>query len=254
MKKHNQSKGYATKNTTTVITNIVKSAVLALEKIEAAMGTMKYVSPATRVRGLKPRIGSDRIVEMIGALATAQGLDSPSLHSAGMLNQVAADKALAPLEAMLTKLLDRVTVARFMASTTAYGEALKFYALLQRMATSDPELAATITPIEEFFAHRHRLVLAGKPTKSETRAKKDLADAERRLALAKARAGATQTAEPHPAPHEDTAPQPVVKPVAVTPSPAIKTVPAPQTSVTNGAPSNGYTNGAATTGVTNGSG
>ena len=59
----------------------------------------------------------------------------------------------------------------FTADSQAWGAAMQFYALLQRRARIDSELAAALAPVTAFLAYRHPSQKApGSPTKPQQRA------------------------------------------------------------------------------------
>jgi hypothetical protein len=248
----------------TVSAASVQEALSLLAKMEAEFGAQEYMSAEDKRRSLKPRKGFERIVEEVGALAKENGLDSPGLHSDAMLGQVEEARLLAPLETALEKALSRVSAARFAASANAWSSGLQFYALLQRRSLTSEELATRLAPIEDFFSYRHKSVLEGKPTKLETRAKKQLAAAERLMSRVKPRAGAPQEEPVHAEPTASPAPPPVarqpVAPVAPPPAPATPVASATPSPVTTTVITPSQSNGlngigtSTTNGVANGAG
>ncbi len=203
---------------------------------------------------VKPRKGGENIVRAIAELVKAHGLDSTALDSSEMLDDLDTATTLTPLVAQLEKLTKRVSDAQYTATSGSWAKALQFYALLQRRAQSDGQLAASLESITAFFAYRHESVLEKKGTKLQTRASAKLRDAERLVARAKPRASVLEaeynanSVTPPPAPVVTPLP-PAVQPVIAKPvvQPAVSIIqPAPASNgVTNGASTNGYTNGAA---------
>ena len=186
-----------------------------------------------------------------------------------MLDQVSRATTFASALARLQKLEKRVSDEQFVAQSDAWSMGLQFYALMQRRATTDGTLAASLAPITAFFGYRHE---STKPTKLETRANAKLRDAQRMVARAKPRASVLEAE--YESQHDATSSAPVVttpapSPVPVAPKPSIIqpapvaqpapiVQPAPVASngvanggsngVVNGA-SNGYVNGAGTNGA-----
>ncbi len=99
--------------------------------------------------------------------------------------QASRAAAFAPALARLQKLEKRMSDEQFVAQNGAWTMGLQFYALMQRRATTDGALAASLAPITSFFNYRHD---STKPTKLETRANAKLRDAQRLVARAKPRA------------------------------------------------------------------
>jgi hypothetical protein len=167
-------------------------------------------------------------MRLIFDLAKSHGLDSKAVSSDEMSAHLDRFEALSSLQAVLTKATARVTDERFLAGSDAWTIALQFYALLQRRALADRTVAESIAPIEGFFGRRNNAVLAAKPTKLQTRAKKKLAHAERLVVRAKHRASALEAAAA-----TQVAPPPA-QPPPMPPSPAPSPKVAPS-GATNGA-------------------
>jgi hypothetical protein len=163
--------------------------------VEAELGPdLPPLNPEEKRRSLRMRKGAEPVVRTIAGLAKTYGLDSQSLHSDDMTSHLELATVLAPLEATLSKVLKRISDGRFLANSNAWDMALQFYSLLQRRAPSDGQLAAALAPIADFFAYRHDLVLAKKPTKLQTRIKRKLAQVEHLAQRARGRVDAPQPA------------------------------------------------------------
>lgn len=222
-----------------VATGLMHVATLLDECVQTLDG-LSLSAPRPRKRGVaKMRKGGERVVDSIALLVQSNKLDSPSLQSETMLEKLGFASKLAAIGGQLTKLQLRIGAEQDAASSEAWGMALEFYALLQRRAIRDSELAASLEPVTSFFAYRHSKVLEARPTKLETRAQAKLREAERLVSRVRPRAGEAPV---------DSPPEPVVnKPVASAVAPAAPRV----NGVANGG--NGAANG--TTGAaTEGSG
>jgi hypothetical protein len=170
----------------------------AAAHVEHALGEQtRVLTPADKRGGLRLRRGGERVMQHIFDLVKIYKLDSEGLHSDKMMAHMQQLDDLSPLETLLAKLATRVADERFLAGTDAWQMALQFYALLQRLALTNRQVAESIAPLEAFFARRNKAVLATKPTKLQTRATRKLAHAERLVARARSRAGAVQAPIAH---------------------------------------------------------
>jgi len=256
-----------TKNTNTLASYVskVSSTINAAES--AFPIDSPVLGPEDKKHGVKVRKGAENVIRQLAELAKTHELDSTGLHSEDMLEELNTSTSLAPLLATIEKISKRISDAQYSAQSGAYDKALQFYALLQRRAQTDGQLADALAPINEFFSYRHQAVLDAKPTKLQTRMNTKLKNAERLVARSKPRASvleqehddAQKTASaptasaPAASPAPAAAPQPSVivvqqpaAPAASQPAASSVTIvpPTPVTNgVTNGA-SNGYVNGA----------
>jgi hypothetical protein len=150
----------------------VKEAMALVDDVTTRLERVAVGAPVDRQRRLKARKGWEPIVHTIGTLARRSNLVPPGIDLDAITTRVDQIAALGPLEAAVSKLYDRLVNARLAFSTEAYDGSLELYALLQRRALGDPELAAGLQPVADFFANRHKSVAADKPTKLEARGEK----------------------------------------------------------------------------------
>jgi hypothetical protein len=238
------------KETVHTLPEIVAEIISFIEKIEPLLPETANIQADQKRRMAKSRRGAERVIATVANLAQTHGLDSTSLHSKTMMEQMQSAQTLGPLETRLTALLKRVSDQRFFDQAEAWSSALQFWALLKRRATTNSQLAVTIADLEAFFSYRNPKVLAEKPTKLQTRAKAKLAHANTLMAHARDRVGAIDAAAaaaPAPQTPVISSPAPVVAPPATVPV----TVPAP---IVTSPQSVRYTNGSngASNGVSNG--
>ena len=207
------------------------------QRVEGVLGDEgANVSPEEKKRTLRVRRGAAAIMQTIAHLVASYGLDSSTLRSDEMMSLVQSVAALEPLEAAVTRLHKRVSDERFVQNARAWDTALQFYALLQRRANTDAQLAAALSPVSEFFAYRHGSTRDGKPTKLQRRAQAKLAHAAGVLARANRRAGVTtSTPAAIGEPPSPAAVDPPPPPAAAPPAKADGGAGAP--AATNGAPS-----------------
>jgi hypothetical protein len=227
---------------------IVNKLLADLAEAEAHIApTASAITGTTKLPTLKMRKGGEKIVASIGSLAKAHGVQTSKLQPEMMSARIEEANALEPLEQRLESMLTLIKNQRFLATSDAWSMTLKFYSLLQRCAVDDSQLAASLAPVEDFFAFRHGTEPGAKQTKAQTKAKAKLANAQQLIASANARAVVRAT----PSPVASTpSPAPVATPVSAPSSPSLivaapsnVTPPVSVNSASNGA-SNGTPNGA----------
>jgi hypothetical protein len=233
----------ASRTPNVALTSALSRARDTVAQIETALGDQtRVLSPADKKRSLRLRKGAEQVMQHIVELVQQYKLDSEGLHSEELLAQMERLAALRPLETQLTQIATRVSNERFLVGSDAWSMALAFYAMLQRRALDDANLTEALGPIGDFFSTGRA---AGKPTKLQTRANRKLAQAQRLVQHANARA--TTTTAP--------AASPPVQPQAPSPSAAAPQLQPPSAAKPNGA-LNGASNGAlngASNGALNGS-
>jgi hypothetical protein len=242
-----------TKTESQSLAETVAEMIAFIEKVERLLPDTSNMHAAAKRRMPKPRRGNERVIATVANLAQTHGLDSPSLHSTAMIENMDRVRLLMPLETRLTALSKRVSDLRFLEQTQAWSSALQFWALLRRRAPTNSQLAVTIADLEQFFSYRNPKVIAEKPTKLQTRAKAQLAHAQELVAHARDRVGAIDATPVAPVAN---APSPIA-PIAAAPPPVV--APPVVAPVVGSPQSVRYTNGSngastLTNGAANGSG
>jgi hypothetical protein len=97
---------------------------------------------------------------------------------------------------------------------------MQYYALLQRRASTDAELAKALQPISQFFAYRHPSTKhpVGSPTKKQVRAAKKAQKTLDTVAGGRLAPGAAPAPAPEPTPAPAPAASPVTNGTVPTPS------------------------------------
>ena len=156
------------RSTSIVLHKLVTETSGFILKAEASLGSEPLSLTALEKRhAAKFRKGGDKVVQTVGSLAEQHGMDSASLDSATMLARLDDARALAPLRKRVERVLKRLDDMIFHAHADSWRAALEFYALMQRRATTDGDLAVGLASVESFFASRSRAASAGKPTKRQ---------------------------------------------------------------------------------------
>ncbi len=207
-------------NTTTTpsvgLASLVNELSAQLDQAEARLGPeAPSLTGTEKKRAAKARKGFEKILSAIAPIVQQHGLESSSLSATAMTERMAHAQTLQPLQSRLGKMKKRVDDEVFNAQGDAWQMGLQFYSLLKSRAKGDGELATSLEPVTKMFAYRHPTVKAAKPTKVQTRAKKELKSA-------------TALAERHGVPLGGT--------VAAA---AVQTAPAPAVATVNVAPAAG---------------
>ncbi len=150
---------------------LVTQAVSELDALEAQLGADPPISPADKQHSSRMRKGGANVLTMITALATQHGIESPAMQVAPIAEEAGRASALQPLSNRLAAFGKHVDDLIFQAQSAAWDGGLQFYAVLQRLARSDNDLAAALQPVTQFFAYRHKTPQpAGTPTKRQRKA------------------------------------------------------------------------------------
>jgi hypothetical protein len=151
----------------------VTQAIGQLSAIEASIGPTPPITAADKRRSIRMRKGGAAIAATIGALAQQHQAELPSIQVAPMMAALARVETLQPLVTSVTAFTQRLNDVVFSAQSAAWTIALKFYAVLQRMAATDSALASALAPVTDFMAYRHPTPREpGQPTKPQQRALK----------------------------------------------------------------------------------
>ncbi len=147
------------------VTNVIGSVVPNAEQQKRIEDTAKQIAaelrpwgiilkPEDRSTFLKPRIGGEKLFDLLINLAEENSLNIATLPISDMKADVTVARAAEGIERELN-------VAQQLAADTrlaAYGEAwqafLGYYGVLSSMASRDPDLAKRLGPITDFMSRR----------------------------------------------------------------------------------------------------
>ena len=156
----------------TALEQYVQQTVAQLDAVEVGLGDDPPLTPALKRHALKFRKGGDKIIGQIGNLAQQQQLESPGLNVTDMLATLGKAQALQPLFDRVAAFAKHVDDVVFKAESDSLSMAQQFYALLQRRALTDGELATAMVPVVTFFARKPVPKAAGALTKPQKKATK----------------------------------------------------------------------------------
>jgi hypothetical protein len=147
----------------------------AMAQVDAAESALAVdppaLTPSQKRRAAKLRSGGDKAVGQIAALAKQYGVESSVLQADAMSLALADAQTLAPLMARVQAFQKHLGDLLFLWQSAAWGDAMQFYALLQRRALVDGSLLENLAPVAAFFAKRHASTkAAGQPPKRTAKA------------------------------------------------------------------------------------
>jgi hypothetical protein len=148
----------------------VQQTVTQLDTVEVGLGNDPALTPAQKLHALKFRKGGDKIISQIGNLAQQQQLESPALNVSDMMTTLGKAQALQPLSDRVAAFAKHVDDVVFKAESDSLAMAQQFYALLQRRALTDNELATAMAPVVTYFARKPVPKAAGALTKPQQKA------------------------------------------------------------------------------------
>jgi hypothetical protein len=186
----------------------VQQTVATLDGVEAQLGSDPPLTPKDKRHAAKMRKGGANAVSTIGNLATQNQLESPALQVAAMMTLLGKAQALQPLVDRLAEFVKHVGDLIFSAQSQSWEMAMQYYALLQRRAVADAELAKSLQPVAQFFAYRHPSVKkpVGSPTTKQVNAAKKAKRTLAKVAGGKLADISVPTAGSHAAPPPAPAP------------------------------------------------
>ncbi len=152
-----------TKTPNVALAKFASDLTTTFDKAEAELGPDTLsLTPDEKRRTARQRKGGERVIQSLAEMMKAHSLDSPSLNSTTMVDQINRSTTLGSVLARLEKLQKRVSDEQFVAQNGAWSMALQVYAMLQRRATTDGTLSASLEPVNAFFNYRHDSVSTDK--------------------------------------------------------------------------------------------
>jgi hypothetical protein len=134
-----------------------------LDDVESKLGSeAPQLTADDKRRTAKFRRGAERIIPHIGTMLTAAGIDTAGLSVEQMISDLERAQSLAELQRRVEALLKRVSDEVFAAQASSWNTAMAGYALLQRKARNNGDIAAQLEPVTTFFAYRTPAVEAKK--------------------------------------------------------------------------------------------
>ncbi len=110
------------------------------------------LTPEGRHRALKFRPRGERIVQLVGELATDHEVSLPSISVADMHADLELAERLVPLANALAVVSQTIADTILQAHAECWWAATAFYTTLSRLSGANPRLLAALRPATEFFA------------------------------------------------------------------------------------------------------
>jgi hypothetical protein len=117
-------------------------------------------------RAVKFRKGGENVISELASLSEEFGLEVPTRPTADMTASLQNATDLRPLRIVLAKLTNKVDGSYMTDRSAAWTTATMLYSMMKRVSRSEPELAAGIASLQEFFSYRHPTVAAAHPKRS----------------------------------------------------------------------------------------
>jgi hypothetical protein len=157
------------------LTRAVQEAIATIDALEKGLGVKApNLSPASKRRTARYRKGGDKVISTIGSVALQQRLDLPRMPVSEMADQLQIASTISSLLLRVTILGATLGNIVFSARADAWQTAMQYYALLQRVARRNTQVAAALEPVTRFMSvhdpRRKRQV--GDPTRPQERAVK----------------------------------------------------------------------------------
>jgi hypothetical protein len=156
------------KNTPTskdVGANVLDELNTLVEKVTAWIGNPPALTGTEIRRSTKLRKGGETVIPTVAALANQFGLTSKAHPTDAMVAKMKMAQSLIPLHRKLVAATKQVGDTMFLANSESWASAAVHYATLSKMARSDGDVAKTLAPVTEFFAHRSPAVVQAEDAK-----------------------------------------------------------------------------------------
>jgi hypothetical protein len=219
-----------TPTSTDVGTNVLDELTSLVEKVTALVGNPPALTAADMKRATKLRKGGETVIPTVAALSNQFGLTISSHPADTMVAKLKKAQSLIPLHKKLVTATKQVGDSIFQAQSESWASAAVHYATLSRIAKSDGDVAKTLAPVKQFFAHRAPAVVEAEDAKrgGKKGSKAAKAAKEAKAAATGAPSNGTPAASTAPA-----TPPVTIAPAIVTAAP---TAPASQSAVPSLAP------------------
>jgi hypothetical protein len=131
----------------------VKDAMAKLEELERELGiSAPTLSPVQKKHTARFRKGGDKVIATLANVATQSGTTVGALPVSEMTDLLAMADSIVRLRQCVGKLDGMLGSFVFTARATAWSTAMHYYALLQRMAKRNGEIAKTLEPVKKFMS------------------------------------------------------------------------------------------------------
>jgi hypothetical protein len=145
--------------------NLVGATVPSAEQQQQYLSQAKALTSSCRTFGVnlsseerttypKLRIGGEKLLDPLVALAEAYGVNLPAMPLAQMKADISVARTSEGLEREIAVSHELVSDTRLAAYGEAWQAFLAYYSVLSSMAERDPGLASQLAPFSDFMARR----------------------------------------------------------------------------------------------------
>jgi hypothetical protein len=145
--------------------NLLDELASFVAKVTALVGDPPALTATDIKRSAKLRKGGETVIPTVAALSDKFGLSIPSHPTSDMVAKVNLATSLIPLHRGLVAVTKQVSDAMFKAQSESWGSATVHYGTLRRLAKSDGDVAKTLAPVTQFFAHKTPAVVEAEDAK-----------------------------------------------------------------------------------------
>jgi hypothetical protein len=136
-----------------------------LDSITTIAGPAPSLTSKDRKRSVRLRKGGEKVVPTLLALSDRIGLSVPSYPTAAIQANLDKVKALSPVHEGVTSAQKHLSDAIFQAQSEIWEGATVHYTMLKRLAKTDGDVANTLAPVAEFFAHKAPAIVKAEDAK-----------------------------------------------------------------------------------------
>ncbi len=177
-----------------------------MREFDAAFPKTAPLTAVDKKRTGKARKGSERYASQLVALAQQFGVNLASVPLDEIQNASDEAQQLVPLEKQMERMMTRVRNRMFTVQATSWSGSTKLYAVLKRLSKDDGEIATGLSPVEQYFNHRHPLVAKEHPKTAKGKVKLAAAKAAAAMGQTTTATGGATAAETTPVPVASSAP------------------------------------------------
>jgi len=162
----------------------IQQCTTLLTQIENVVPPGGALTATDKKRRAKARKGAEQYIPQLVALANQFGV-SLKLVPTDLIQKNSAEAVdLVPLLKQVGRVTKQLNDRVFQSRGDAWSDSSKLYAVLRRLSKDNGDLADGLSPVEEFFNHRHPLVAKNHPKTKAGKAKLKAQEALEQAAVA----------------------------------------------------------------------
>jgi hypothetical protein len=134
----------------TLSPEIVSAVLEQFDIVERLLSFLQVVTPAEKKRLLKPRPGTQEVLEGIADLQREAGI--PPSEDDPMLADLSVHRGLTQIHDRASTLVQRIEDTRFLAGSEGWSQALIRYGMLRKLERSNPTLKSRLDRLQRLIA------------------------------------------------------------------------------------------------------